>query len=115
MVSSMPRKRLRRSSSCLWIDCVPQMNRTLARPYPQSRKACCGCFDDGGMIGQAEIVIRAEIEDRCSLRDRDLRLLRAGEDALALVQTGFFDFGSAFPEDDAASLRTLRACSLWWK
>ena len=32
MVSSVPRKALRRDSSSLWISCVPQMNRTEASP-----------------------------------------------------------------------------------
>ena len=32
MVSSVPRNALRRASRSVWISCVPQMNRTEARP-----------------------------------------------------------------------------------
>ncbi len=38
-MSSLPRKRLSRSSSSLWISCVPQMNRTDAMPKPQRSSA----------------------------------------------------------------------------
>ena len=40
------------------------------------------------MIGQAEVVVGAEVEHRLAARHADAGLLRRGEHALALVQPG---------------------------
>jgi hypothetical protein len=44
------------------------------------------------MIRQAEVVVGAEIEDHTT-GNGDLGLLRAGDDALALIEAGPFDLG----------------------
>jgi hypothetical protein len=47
-VSSVPRNSLSRRSNCLWISCVPQMNRTDESPYPQrSRPALAAATISG--------------------------------------------------------------------
>ena len=66
--------------------CVPQMKRTLAMPKPHSCRAARGRGDDVGVVGQAEVVVGAEVE-RLGLRRRDVRGLRRGQLALVLVQT----------------------------
>ena len=41
IASSVPRNAAIRPSSRRWISCVPQMNRTDARPKPHSSRAAC--------------------------------------------------------------------------
>jgi hypothetical protein len=60
-VSSVPRKRVRASSSCLWSSWVPQMNRTEASPKPHSSSAAAHA---------------------------DVGALRRGQDALGLLEAG---------------------------
>ncbi len=48
--------------------------------------------DERGMIGQAEIIVRAEIDHAPAVRDRDLGVLRPGDDALGFEKSLRFDF-----------------------
>ena len=48
MVSSVPWKAVSRSSSCLWISCVPQMKRTELRPYPWDARLWCAASTSRG-------------------------------------------------------------------
>src|ERR1700761_589448 len=43
------------------------------------------------MIGEAEVVVGAEIQHRSAAGDGNHRLLRTGDDALMLVKAGVFD------------------------
>ena len=49
MVSSIWRKSERAPSSCLCSSCVPQMNRTLAMPNPQSCNAFAAAASTSGL------------------------------------------------------------------
>ena len=44
------------------------------------------------MIGQAKVIVRAHVEHAPAASDLDLRILRAGDDALGFVKTLRFDF-----------------------
>src|SRR5690606_36453598 len=44
------------------------------------------------MVGQAQVVVGAEVEDLAPVLEDDLGRLRAGDDALSLEQTGLADF-----------------------
>jgi hypothetical protein len=55
-----------------------------------------GRRDHVGMVGQAQVVVRAEVQHRAAVGERDLRRLRAGDDALGLEQPGFADFVEGF-------------------
>ena len=48
--------------------------------------------DQRGMIGQTEIIVRAQIEDAATAGDFDLRVLRAGDDSFGFVETLRPDF-----------------------
>ena len=89
MVSSVPRK-LRCAARLLVHILVPQMNLTLARPYP-SVQGLLGRRDDARVVGQAQIVVRAEVEHLRTVRDTDTRPLRADDDALGLEQASRAD------------------------
>ena len=54
--------------------CVPQMKRTLAIPKPLLERLG-GRRDNVGVVGEAEVVVRAEV-DRLGLRRRDVGVLR---------------------------------------
>ncbi len=54
-----------------------------------------GGGDDGGMVGESEIVVGAEVEHVCAVGEVHVRLLGAGDDAFALVEAGGFDFVEA--------------------
>src|SRR5450432_576275 len=54
------------------------------------------CGDERGMIGQPEIIIRAKIDHAAPIRDRDLGVLRSGDNALSLVKSLRFDFLERF-------------------
>jgi hypothetical protein len=45
------------------------------------------------MIGEAEVIVGAEIQYRCAVGDGNFGLLRAGDDALVFVEAGGLDFG----------------------
>ena len=65
---------------------VPQMKRTLARPKPQRSEAVPGGADQAGIVGQAEVVVGAEIQ-HLAPGDGDARALRALDDALVLPES----------------------------
>ena len=71
-----------RRSSSLWISVVPQMKRTEAIPNPQRSRARWAA-DHRRVVGQAEVVVGAEIEDP-TVPDTDLRRLRRVITASAL-------------------------------
>src|SRR5690606_2935039 len=48
-------------------------------------------LDHRRMVGQAQVVVGAEVEHRAPVVERDLRRLRAGDDALGLEQPGLAD------------------------
>ena len=54
------------ASSCLWTLCVPQMKRTEAMPKPQAVEPRLGGAHEARIVGQPQIVVRAEIEDLMS-------------------------------------------------
>ncbi len=66
------------------------MNRTLASPNPPSRESLLGRLDERGIVRQAEIVVRREIQDRAPV-DVDERPLRAFEQTLAFPESGGAD------------------------
>ena len=70
MVSSVPRKSDMRSSSSRCTSWVPQMKRTEAMPYPQRSRARCAASITGGMRGEAEVVVGAEVQDLPAGRTR---------------------------------------------
>ena len=51
------------ASSSLWIVWVPQMNRTLESPKPQRARPSGSSADEAGIVGQAEVIVGAEVED----------------------------------------------------
>src|SRR6478672_11808523 len=55
-----------------------------------------GRRDHVGMVGQAQVVVRAEVQHRAAVGERDLGRLRAGDDAFGLEQPGFADFVEGF-------------------
>ncbi len=58
-----------------------------------------GGFDDLWMVGEAEVVIRAHIEDFAFVRgDADVCVLGRGEDALGFPEAGGADFGEVGDE-----------------
>ena len=48
--------------------------------------------DQRGMIGQAEIIVRAHVEHAFAAGDRDVGVLRTGDDALGFEEALRFDF-----------------------
>ncbi len=92
MVSSMPRKLLEPVLQLL-MDGLRAADKAHAGQAvsPILQRLLRG-GDDGGMIRQAEVVVRAEIEDHAT-GNGDRGLLRAGNDALALIEAGLFDLG----------------------
>ena len=48
--------------------------------------------DERGMIGQAEIVIRTEVQNLAPTADFDVRILRRGDDALGFIKAGGTNF-----------------------
>ena len=48
--------------------------------------------DERGMIGQAEVIVRAHVEHAAAAGDFDLCVLRAGDDAFGFVKTLRSDF-----------------------
>src|SRR5690606_17318766 len=50
-----------------------------------------GGLDHGRVVGQAEVVVGAEVQHRAAVGQRDLGGLRAGDDALGLEQAGLAD------------------------
>src|SRR5581483_11054618 len=67
--------------------------RQAVAPVPQR---LLSSFDHSGMIRQAEIIVRAQIQDRLAARYRDLRLLWTGDHALALIETRLLDPAQLF-------------------
>ncbi len=57
-----------------------------------------GGGDDFGIIGEAEIVVGAEIQNLASTRDGDVSGLRRRDQALALGEAGGIDFAERFLE-----------------
>ena len=49
-------------------------------------------LDDFGIVREAEIVVRAHVDDFAPVLKTDVRRLRAGDHAFFLVKTGFADF-----------------------
>ena len=49
--------------------------------------------DDRGMVGQAEVVVGAEVEDIRPAGHSYMSALRSGDDSLGFVEPGRFDFG----------------------
>jgi hypothetical protein len=52
--------------------------------------------DERGMIGQAEIIVGAEIDHAPAVGDWDLGVLRSGDDALGFEKSLRFDFLERF-------------------
>ena len=48
--------------------------------------------DERGMIGQAEVIVRAHVEDAAAAGDFDFRVLRTRDDALGFVKPLRSDF-----------------------
>ncbi|CRK76701.1 hypothetical protein NIG5292_02766 [Nereida ignava] len=94
MVSSNPRKAEICASSCLCSSCVPQMKRTetcrsRSDPAPASR------FTNFLIVGEAEIVVGAEVEHPRAAGDLDLGRLHRGDDAFGLIKAGGFSSASS--------------------
>ena len=68
-----------------------------ARPYPQRSSAACAAAITSGCSGQAEIVVRAEIQNLAPAGHADARLLRRGNDALV-----FEEAAAAQPRESGA-------------
>jgi hypothetical protein len=60
------------------------MKRTDAMPKPWLSSASLAAGDDVGVVGETEVVVGAEIQHLAAVGERDLRRLRAGDDALGL-------------------------------
>jgi hypothetical protein len=50
-----------------------------------------GRLDDVGVVGQAQVVVGAEVQHRAAVGELDLGRLRAGDDAFGLEQAGGAD------------------------
>ena len=61
---------------------------------------------DGRVVGQAEVVVRAEIQDRPAALDRHVRLLRRAKDALVLEQPAGPDLAELLAQENPANVRT---------
>ena len=82
--------------------------------------------DERRMIGQAEIIVRAHVEHALAAGDLDVRVLRAGDDALGFVKALrfnfierlrnlLFEFGeheSDFEREGRFAQRRCRSCGL---
>ena len=90
-MSSVPRNSEIARSSSLCGSCVPQMNRTDAMPLPQRVEGLVRRLHHLGMIGQAQVVVGAHVQDIGPSPDADVRLLGRGEHALALPEAGRAD------------------------
>ena len=65
------------------VDLLRPANETHARhPIAVSVERFLGRRDERGMIGQAEIIVGAEIDHPPAIGDRNLGVLRSGDDAL---------------------------------
>ena len=93
----MPRKSASRRSSSLWISVVPQMKRTEAIPKPHRSSACWAAAIIAGMVGQAQVVVGAQVEHR-GVADADLGGLRRGDHRLGLVQAVGAELGQVVGE-----------------
>ena len=75
------------------------MKRTEAMPKPNSSSAVARGGDDVGVVGEAEIVIGAEVEQlafaalRARILDADVRRLRRRDHPLALHEALGLDLG----------------------
>ena len=96
IASSLPRCLAIACSSSRCSVCAPQMKRTEAMPKPNSSIALLRRGDDLRVIGEAEIIVGAEI-DRLALAlrpgDADPSALRPGQQALALREASGLDLG----------------------
>ena len=86
-----------------------------------------GRFDQFGMIGETEIVVRAHVEHAFAAGDGNVSVLRRGDDALGLVKTLRFYFlersrkllfkfgehGQNFGRATAFAQRRCRSCFIW--
>ena len=57
-----------------------------------------GGGDDLGVVSEAEVVVRAKIQDVLAARDRDVGRLRGGDEALALGEAGDLNLAEGFLE-----------------
>ena len=90
IVASVPRNGdSRASSSVCWV-CVPQMNRTLRHAEAPLVQRRLRRGDDGRVVGQAEVVVGAEVQ-HVRAAGLHVRRLRRGELPLVLVQPGVAD------------------------
>ena len=71
--------------SCLWMSCVPQMKRTRRQAVAPRLQPVVRGLDDVGVVGEAEVVVRAEVDDLAAV-DRDAGPLRRLDPPLGLVQ-----------------------------
>jgi len=55
-----------------------------------------GGGDDRGVVSEAEVVVRAKIQDWLAARDRDAGRLRGGDEALALGEAGDLNLAEGF-------------------
>src|SRR3546814_5436301 len=55
-------------------------------------RSVLGCLDHRRMVGQAQVVVGAEVQHRAPVFQGDLGGLRRGDDALGLEQAGVADF-----------------------
>src|SRR5690606_10568249 len=56
-----------------------------------------GGLDHRRMVGQAQVVVGAEVEHGAAVGERDLGGLRRGDDALGLEHAGIADLAQGFP------------------
>ena len=73
----MPRNSAIRRSSCLWICWVPQIKRNGGQAVAPAVEGVAGGGHDGGVVGEAEVVVGAEVEHLLTLEDAP-RALVAG-------------------------------------
>ena len=90
IASSLPRCSAMACSSSRCSVCAPQMKRTEAMPKPNASIALLAAAIDLGMIGEAEVIVGAEIDASRARRPPEATCIRPpcgpGDQALALDQ-----------------------------
>ena len=98
MVSSVPRKRLKRRFEFL-VDFLRAADETHAgqaeAPFVER---VLGGGDDCRVVREAEVVVGAQVEHLPAVGDGDIRVLRAGDDAFGLVEAALLDLGELLAE-----------------
>ncbi len=86
IVSSVPRKAERRSSSCLWTLLRAADEPDAGHAVAPAVEGLLGRRDDARVVGQAEVVVGAEVEHLGAVRDAVTRPLRRDDHPLGLEE-----------------------------